>query len=322
MGLGRALLLALAVLGISLFVSAAAPFVWILIASQWLAGLAAGVALPSIYGLSAEVSEKGRESETLGKVLTGWTLSLVLGVTFSAILSDFMHWRAVFAFLAAITVLLAIQLLRSGRAQKAFKRGDASPSPLKALAIPGLPPLLIMVSAYMVAFYGSYAFLGTHLTEQLGVSTAVAGLAALSYGVGFGAVAPLDRLIDRFGEIKSAPFIFAALTLAYAALAAASANWIALLFMCALWGAVNHLGLNLIVGALTGIRPSQRATILGLYSAVTYASMFAGTTLYMPLYETQGLMWCALLSAAFILPAVAFALVRNRSDNESKHTAQ
>ena len=136
-GLGRSLFLAPVVLAASLCVSAAAPFVTVLIASQAIAGLAAGVALPSIYGLTAEVSEQGRESETLGKVLTGWTLSLVLGVTFSAALSDLVHWRAVFGILAAVTTVLCLLLARSGRARPTAKTGDASHSPLKALSIPG-----------------------------------------------------------------------------------------------------------------------------------------------------------------------------------------
>ena len=316
-GLGRSLLLALAVLGASLCISAGAPLVSVLIVAQGVAGLAAGVALPSIYGLSAEVSETGRESETLGKVLTGWTLSLVLGVTFSAVLSDLVHWRAVFVLLAGITALLAMLLARSGRAKPNEYTGEVSRSPLKALGISGLLPLLVMVSGYMIAFYGLYAFLGTHLTEYLGLSTALAGLSALSYGIGFGAIAPLDRLIDRHGEVKAAPVIFATLTLAYVSLAAVSASGILLIAICALWGAANHLGLNLLVGALTAIRPDKRATILGLYSAITYASMFAGTMLYKPLFELHGFMWVALLSAVFILPASLYALIR-----QFRHTAQ
>lgn len=309
-GLGRALLLALVVLGTSLCISAVAPLVSVLIVAQGIAGLAAGVALPSVYGLSAEVSEQGRESETLGKILTGWTLSLVLGVTLSAALSDLIHWRAVFGLLAAITALLAILLVRSGRAQPVAAKSDVSRSPLKALGIAGLLPLLVMVSAYMVAFYGAYAFLGTHLTEQLGASTTIAGLAALSYGIGFGAIAPFDRLIDRYGAIKAAPLIFGILALAYVGLAMISGNRWGLIGMCALWGAANHLGLNLLVGALTAISPSRRGTILGLYSAVTYASMCVGTTLYKPLFEHHGIMWSALLSALLILPAAFYALTR------------
>ena len=310
-GLGRSLFWALITLAISLCISAAAPLVWVLIAAQGAAGLAAGVALPAIYGLSAEIAEKGHESETLGKVLTGWTLSLVIGVTFSSMLSDWVSWRAVFFLLALVAALLAVLLARSGRAKPTLlKTDEVSSSPLKALRIAGLPPLLLMVSAYMVAFYGAYAFLGTHLTEQLGVSTTIAGLAALSYGIGFGAVTPLDHLIDQYGEAKTAPFIFLTLTLAYTGLAIVSETAASVIVLCALWGAANHLGLNLVVGALTALQPTQRATILGLYSAVTYASTFAGTIAYKPLFEAQGFMWCALLSALCILPATLYAVIR------------
>jgi predicted MFS family arabinose efflux permease len=68
----------------------------------------------------------------------------------------------------------------------------------------------------------------------------------------------------------------------------------------------------LIVGALTAIRPNQRGAILGLYSAVTYASMFAGTALYKPLFEGNGFMWCAMLSAVCIVPATLFSAARLR----------
>ncbi len=311
-GLGRALLGALVILAIALCLSSAAPWVWTLIFAQGLAGLAAGVALPAIYGLSAEVAEKGKESETLGKVLTGWTLSLVLGVTFSSVLSDLIHWRAVFAILAAVAISLAGLLARSGRAAPASGGTEGARSPLKALALPGLPPRLLTVAAYMVAFYGAYAFLGPHLTQGLGVSTTFAGLSALFYGIGFGAVAPLDRLIDRHGEVKSAPFIFAVLTLAYVGLAAVAENAIGLIVVCTVWGAANHLGLNLLVGSLTALRPGQRGAILGLYSAVTYAAMFVGTTLYKPLFELQGFTWCAVVSAICILPAAFHATARHR----------
>ena len=309
-GLGRSLLWALVALGVSLCISAAAPLVWVLIAAQGAAGLAAGVALPSIYGLCAEIAEKGRESQTLGKVLTGWTVSLIIGVTLSSMLSDWVSWRAVFFLLSLVAALLAVLLTRSGRAQPESRARKMSPSPLKAMRIKGLPSLLLMVSAYMVAFYGAYAFIGTHLTEKLDTSTTIAGLAALSYGIGFSAAIPLDRFIDQYGEVKAAPLIFITLTVAYCGLAIVSETAASVIVLCALWGAANHLGLNLVVGALTALQPSQRATILGLYSAVTYVAMCAGTIAYKPLFEANGFMWCALLSALCILPATLYAAIR------------
>lgn len=311
-GLQRALLWALAVLAASLVVSACAPTLEVLVAAQGLTGLGAGLALPAIYGLAADIAPKGQESETLGKVLTGWTLSLVAGVSLSAVIADFVHWRAVFAIMAAASLSLWVSVYRLQTRRKAA--GEVSTSPLGALRVAGVKPVLLAVAAFMGAFYGVYAFLGPHMTTTLGYGTAFAGLASLTYGVGFGIVAPLDRLIDRFGATRAAPVVFAALIVVYLAMAAVSVNGVAVLGICLIWGAVNHLGLNIMVGQLSALSVSQRGAILGLYSATTYAAMFAGTAGFKQVYGAYGFQTTALLSAICILPAVFGALWRLRRE--------
>ncbi|MEM0930018.1 MAG: MFS transporter [Pseudomonadota bacterium] len=308
-GLRRALTLALMGVCLAMAICASATVLWFLIVGQALAGLAAGLALPAVYGLAAEIAPKGRESEILGKVLTGWTLSLVAGVSLSAILTNVLHWRIVFVILGATGLGLLIALTRA-EISETRPTGRAT-SPLEAIRIKGLPPILFAVACYMAAFYGLYAYLGTHLTQVLGIATGIAGLAALSYGVGFGVVAPLDRLIDRHGATKAAPVVFVALLCAYIGLSLLAPFGLALIVFCVVWGAANHLGLNILVGQLTGLSPEQRATILGLYSAVTYAAMFVGTTVFKVVFEAFGFSVIALLSAACIAPATLGAVRRH-----------
>lgn len=309
-GLRRALLWALTVLAIALVGSALAPSLEVLVVAQGLTGLGAGLALPAIYGLAADISPKGQESETLGKVLTGWTLSLVAGVSLSAVVADFVHWRAVFGVMAVASVALWVSVRRLTVTPKAA--AEVSTSPLGAIRVAGVKPVLLAVAAFMGAFYGVYAFLGTHMTATLGYSTAFAGLATLSYGIGFGAVAPLDRLIDRFGAARAAPVVFGALTVVYLMMATVAGNGMAVLGVCLIWGAVNHLGLNIMVGQLSALSVSQRGAILGLYSATTYAAMFVGTAGFGRVYTAQGFEVIAVLSAVCILPAVIGALWRLR----------
>jgi predicted MFS family arabinose efflux permease len=76
-GARRMLQGALLLLGLALVASAAAPTVMALVAAQLLAGIAAGVAMPAIYASAAAIAPPGRESGTIGVVLTGWTLSMV-----------------------------------------------------------------------------------------------------------------------------------------------------------------------------------------------------------------------------------------------------
>ena len=306
-GAERALLRAMAGLIAALAVSALAPALWALCAAQAGAGLAAGTALPAIYSLSAQVAPKGQESETLGVVLTGWTLSMVVGVSLSAVLADLVHWRGVFVVLALLAAAVAAMLRRADN-WGARAPAAGTTSPLTALRVPGIGRALLACAAYMVAFYGLYTYLGAHFQDALGQSTAVAGLAPMAYGVGFGIAVPLDRLIDRHGPSLVSVPVFAALALVYGAIAAVPSSAAALVGLCLAWGVANHLGLNLIVGRLTALDPSQRGAIMGLYSAVTYLCVFGGALLYRPVFDGFGLAACALLSAACILVAIGDAV--------------
>ena len=112
-GADRVVAAALMLLTLGLGLTAAAPALFVLWVAQAVAGIAAGAALPSIYTLAASVSPPGKEVQTMGRVLTGWTLSLVAGVSLSAILTDVLGWRVVFALLAAIAQVLTLSAART-----------------------------------------------------------------------------------------------------------------------------------------------------------------------------------------------------------------
>ena len=310
-GLARALQLALAVLTVAMTATALAPTLWLLWGAQALAGIGSGVALPATYGLAAEIAPKGRESTFLGRVLMGWTLSLVFGASAAALIAEVAGWRAVYAALAVLGGLVLLALLLSPRLGE--RRVAQSASPLTALAVAGIGPALMVCGGYMAAFYGLYAFLGTHLQADLGLEVWMAGAAPLIYGIGFGAAAVADPLIDRMGARAIAPFVYGALILLYLGVALVSQSALWLLAACLTWGMINHLGLNLIVGRLAALDPAQRGAILGLNSGVTYLAMFLGTPLYGVVQAGWGFAACALLSAAFVVPAVIDGLIRRRA---------
>jgi predicted MFS family arabinose efflux permease len=306
-GLSRALCLALFGLALALAATAAAPtlagFRW----AQALAGLATGVALPATYGLAAERAPEGQSSVVLGRVLTGWTLSMVFGASGAAVLADAAGWRAVYGVLsggAAIAVFAAA----AGGFLRAPLRPHSLPSPWAALSVRGIWRALGVCAVYMMAFYGLYGYLGTHLRRDLGVDPALAGLAPLAYGLGFGAAVWADPLIDRLGPRRVAAPVFGLLVGVYVAIGASAASAMALIALSALWGAVNHAGLNLIVGRLAALDPVRRGAILGLNSGVTYLALFAGTEVLGWIYARAGFAAAAGLAAVFILPALTDAL--------------
>ena len=110
MGASRLLRLSMALLAVALVLAALSPALPVLVAAQLAAGIASGVALPAIYASAAAVAPPGRESRTIGVVLTGWTLSMVAGVSLSAVLADLLDWRAVYVTVAALALLAALAL--------------------------------------------------------------------------------------------------------------------------------------------------------------------------------------------------------------------
>ncbi|MBZ9951567.1 MULTISPECIES: MFS transporter [unclassified Mesorhizobium] len=314
-GARRMLQAALLLLTLALVASAVAPTVMALVAAQLLTGIAAGVAMPAIYASSAAIAPPGRESGTIGVVLTGWTLSMVAGVSLSAVLADLVHWRAVFAAVALLAAL-ALGSLTASSLPDVRKAGPA-PAPLEALGIPGIVPLLIACGAFMTAFYGVYGYLGDHLHSGLGQPVSANGLAALAYGAGFGTAALFDGIIDRLGARRVMPFAYLLVAIVYVAIAATSNSYGMTLAMVAAWGLANHFGLNVLVMRLSALDPSRRGTIMGLNSAVTYLAVFVGTTGFGPLYSDFGFAASAMVAALLMLVAASAAAWRTRQPHRT-----
>ncbi|TGQ68437.1 MAG: MFS transporter [Mesorhizobium sp.] len=318
-GARRMLQAALLTLAAGLVASAAAPTVIALVAAQLLAGIAAGVAMPAIYASAAAIAPPGRESGTIGVVLTGWTLSMVAGVSLSAVLADLVHWRAVFAAVAVFAALAWAGLTMTSLSD--VRKAGPAPAPLEALSIPGIIPLLVACGAFMTAFYGAYGYLGDHLHVGLGEPVSANGLAALAYGLGFGTAALLDGVIDRLGAGRVMPFAYLLVAIVYVAIAGASNSYGLTLAMVAAWGLANHFGLNVLVMRLSALDPSRRGTIMGLNSAVTYLAVFVGTTGFGPLYSSFGFATCAMVAALLMLVAASAAAWRTRQPDPSHRIA-
>lgn len=307
-GARRMLQFALALLAAALVLTSLSPNVAVLVASQLVAGIASGIALPAIYSSAAAVAPPGRESRTIGVVLTGWTVSMVAGVSLSAVLADAVHWRAVFVAIAALA-LAAIAMIANSKYREALATQSA-PFPLEALKIQGTKPLLIACGAFMAAFYGMYGYLGDHLHSGLGQPVSANGLAALVYGLGFGAAALLDHVVDRFGAKRVMPAAFLGTCSVYVGMNLSGGSFTAILIAVFCWGLANHLGLNVLIMRLSALDPARRGTIMGLNSAVTYLAGFLGTAAFGPLHAGIGFARSALVAAGLMLVAALAAAWR------------
>ncbi|MEM5472517.1 MFS transporter [Hoeflea sp. AS60] len=291
---GAALLLALA----QMLSALSQSWLWLGL-SQAIAGVAVGILLPGTYATAAATAPKGREAARLGLVLTGWALSLVLAVPLAAVVTEKFGWRTVYALLAGLSLLVGIVLmlvLRGTLAGPAMRT-----SPWRAVRLPGVARLLVVLFAYMTAFYGCFAFFGEGLRNAFALSAQGTGLFVLAYGLGFGVagvgLSILAPKISRGYIVLVLCSIAASYFCWRFALATPSVAFAA----AAMWGFLNQLGLNAIVVSLNQRAFEARGAVMGLNSAVTYFAAFTGPVVMGSVYATAGFSAVSGLAAAFVV---------------------
>ncbi|MGX9693154.1 MFS transporter [Achromobacter anxifer] len=307
-GIRRSLLGAMAALIAALILSACAPHWIVLTLAQALAGAAAGVILPAAYGSAALIAQPGQEARTLGRVIAGWSVSLVAGVPLSALISDAVGWRATYGALALCATIAVLGL------RKLPERRAATPAPLRLsrllapLSYRDVPALLLGCLAFSSAFYGVYAFLADHVRGLLALSAGQVGFIAFAYGAGFllagVAGAPL---IERLGPRRALPLALGVIALVYLGLLPAAHALASVLAIAVLWGAASQLSLNLLVLLLSRARPEERGAVLGLNTCTTYLGASVGTAIAGTIYTHAGFEALG-LAAASALAAAALGL--------------
>lgn len=268
---------------------------WVMLCfGQAVAGLAVGVLLPSIYSTAMATAEKGREAARLGFILTGWALSLVAAVPISAAITEVIGWRPVYATLAGLCVVVSLgfYLVIPAELPRSIKRTN----PMAAFRLPGVAFLLLIVLGYMTAFYGCYAFFGEGIRNTLKIGAGAAGIYVLAYGAGFGLAGLfIAKAPPRLGR-GFLTLVFSAISLNYFAWIFAVHDYYAAFVVTFLWGFLNQFGVNSLIVLLNQKAAEARGAVLGLNSAVTYTSVFAGPFFLGPIFQTSGFVPVAIIS--------------------------
>jgi len=306
-GTARALMLSMVVGGVGQLIAAmASGWVW-LTAAQALVGLAAGVGLPAIYALTADISPAGQEARILGRVILGWSISLIAAIPLGAFLADALGWRVMLALIGAIGI--ATLPFTAGFRNRHVAPQDSEPMDRFApLFLSGGLAAYSVCFLFMAGFYGTYAYTGAHAIRDFGISTGRAGLIALFYGIGFGAASLMAGMIDRIGTARMRLIGFPAAAIALIGMGMAPSYGVYLVAITA-WGWLNNQLLNTIVTGLTALAPRSKGAVLGLYSGITYIAAAAGTFTMGQIFEGAGFgrvtVLAALLNGASLLILLA-----------------
>lgn len=288
----------------------AAAFDWrLLVAGQFITGLAAGVIIPGTYALTADLTPDHMRSRAMGRVITGWSIAMVAGIPFAALIADLASWRGTFIIVAA---LAGVMIFGIGFLPRAAASAASRPVPYRqALAVKGIPVALFATFVNMLAFYQTYTFIGDHVRHLHGAGAWLGGLVACSYGVGFGIAVFFDGWIDRVGPARLMAASLFVLGINYILLPFATLNLVTAIAYPLVWGLAQHVGMNTLVSYIGAAPAAERSTAMGLFSFITYVAVGLGGAVYGSVYAAHGIFANTFAATAtlWIGAAVVFMLM-------------
>ena len=258
------LALALAMIGVARAGDFIAVAVWAMIA-----GACAGMVTGAIFSEVSQRAGDGQQGRALGWVMSGQSLTLLVGVPLAAWVGSYIGWRGVNLCVAALAAAASLALLMTAARGAGHGRasGVAAPSLRSALAGPVLR-LLSMGIAERVCYGLTAVYYATFLqsTYDLPLQAVALPLAVFATGNIFGTIAG-GQLADR---LRNRLRTFAVSMLASGVAALALFGWcpnvntsIALGFVYVF---LNGIARPSLLASLGDTPPHIRGTVMGLNS--------------------------------------------------------
>lgn len=313
--MGRRPVLVLALLGLALTMLAqalAGSFFWVAV---WAAagGGCAGAFTGVVFAEVANRVADGQRGRALGWVMSGQSLTLVLGVPLAAAIGSLIGWRGWLVCIGALAVLASLCLFVTvGRS--AAGRGHAPGPAMRAALSPHVLGLLGIGIAERVCYGLAIVYFATFLqaTYHLSLVETAIPLAVIALGNVAGTILG-GQLADRWRD----RLLTFAVTMALSGAAALVLFlWhpgltisVALGFVYVL---LNALGRPPYMAALASVPEGVRGTVLGLNSATASIGWIAAAALGATMIGSVGFEGFGPLTATLALAGTVGALLNRR----------
>jgi predicted MFS family arabinose efflux permease len=284
--LAAVLTLGAARLGLGLAQSYAAAIAW-----QLLAGIGGGAFMGTVFAAVSDHVPPGQRGRALGWVMTGQSLSLVVGVPLITLVGALAGWRGAMGVHAGAAAATVLALLAAVPRRGAVAAAAGAPrGSVRAVLGARILALLGAATAERACFAAMAIYLPTFLLATYGVALSALAVALALIALGNLAGNLLGGwLADR---ITARPLAFAAASAATGALALPLMLWrpglgasIALGFAYSL---ANAAGRPALMAALAEVPADVRGTVLGLNISVSSIGWLGAAALGGWLIEARG----------------------------------
>lgn len=229
----------LGVIALANILAAIAPTYEILVGARVLGGLAHGLFWAVVAAYSAHLVPKHQLGKAVAITSGGASAAFVLGVPVGTALGHALGWRAAFAIIAVIVVVLAfavVKYLPPVNHYVVLKTGEIAIPLYKDRSIRGVVLLCIVIVILITGQNTFYTYIAPWLVDVAGFpDTSVAFLLFLFGGAGVIGLVLAGYASDRFPK-RGFALAIAGMMLAIAILAVWSANSVVVVIAFVLWG--------------------------------------------------------------------------------------
>ncbi|MFB6365413.1 MFS transporter [Paenibacillus elgii] len=270
---------------------------------------------------AARLASPQKQGNAIATVITGFSVSLILGVPFGTLIAAYIDWRYIYLIIAVVTLLNLLLL------QKFIPKFEgASPVPLKQQfllikdkqVISGLATTVFWILGYTMVF----AYIAPMMSELAGFSIEMISSALLVLGVSafigsrFGGYA-----VDRWGPIRTILFSLILHSATLFVLTPATASTVTLLLTIMIWGAATWTTTPANQFYLISLRPQSSEVVLSFNTAFMNIGMTLGAGLGGIVIEYMNIQHMGWIGGVTVLLAVVTASysfrigLRKRSQN-------
>jgi len=265
----------------------------VLLALGALAGAATGTVLPAAYALAGDLSSYEQRGRAVGRIVSGWSIAILLVVPTMAFAAQAIDWRGAFIGLAIAALGCAVAIAVAPKPPPVPALGPLVVAALVAdlravLSDRGAQLVLAVNLIDMGAFYGVYTFLGSELRQVNGWDSGVTGLVIAVYGLGLYIVTRNAHWIDRVGKERSGVIALGGLGALLVMLTLVVGFPVLALIGLLCWGLLQGTFFT----AITALATEQVVRLRGVMTAMLSCSTYVGVTLFTPctawLYDRFG----------------------------------
>ncbi|WP_096186407.1 MFS transporter [Evansella halocellulosilytica] len=276
----------------------------LLMLSRIVMAMSGGLFIVVATNYAAQISTPEKRGSAIATVITGFTVSLVLGVPIGTFLAAYVDWRYIFLIIAFVTVLILFLLYKllpsiKGNAPQPFKQQIQVMKDKRLIA--GLTTTILWILGYTMVFAYISPLLSTSADlsiEMISVVLFVLGTFAFM-GSRFGGFA-----VDKWGPNRTISISLFVHAVALFALTFTMGSTTGVFITIMVWGAATWTTTPAKQFYLISLKPNASETILSFNTALMNIGMTLGAALGGIIIQYTTVLNLSWISGLFVLLAL------------------